>query len=89
MFTVIVIMLVGIVTGYLLRHRSLSGINKVVTALIWLLLFLLGIETGQNQRIIHSLPTLGVEALTIAIVCVIGSCIAAWLLWKYTDKKEE
>jgi uncharacterized membrane protein YbjE (DUF340 family) len=53
-------MFVGIVLGYLLRRQSLPWINKAITALIWLLLFLLGIEVGHNEQIIRSLPTLGV-----------------------------
>lgn len=89
MFTVIGIMFIGIGLGYLLRRQSLSWINKAITALIWLLLFLLGIEVGQNERIIRSLPTLGVEAFVIAIVCVLGSCVAAWGLWKYVNGRKE
>ena len=71
MFTVIGIMFLGIGVGYLMRRQSLSWINKAITALIWLLLFLLGIEVGHNEQIIRSLPTLGVEALAIALVCVL------------------
>lgn len=82
MFTVIGIMFAGIGIGYLLRHQSLPWTGKAITGLIWLLLFLLGIEVGHNEQIIHSLPTLGVEAFAIAIVCVLGSCISAWILWK-------
>ena len=89
MFTVIGIMFIGIGLGYLLRRQSLPWINKALTALIWLLLFLLGIEVGQNERIIRSLPTLGVEAFVIAIVCVLGSCVAAWGLWKYVNGRKE
>ena len=89
MFTVIGIMFIGIGSGYLLRHRSLPWINRAITALIWLLLFLLGIEVGNNEEIIRSLPTLGMEAFTIALVCVLGSCFAAWGLWKYVNKRKE
>ena len=90
MFTVIGIMFIGIGIGYLLRQKALPWINRAITFLIWLLLFLLGIEVGQNERIIRSLPTLGMEAFVIAIVCVLGSCLAAWGLWRYTqDRKEE
>ena len=89
MFTVIGIMFIGIGLGYLLRRESLPWISKAITALIWLLLFLLGIEVGQNERIIRSLPTLGVEAFVIAIVCVLGSCVAAWGLWKYVNGRKE
>lgn len=89
MFTVIGIMFVGIGIGYLLRHQSLPWIQKAITFLIWLLLFLLGLEVGQNEQVIRSLPTLGLEALVIAVVCVLGSCIAAWALWKRVSRRKE
>ena len=89
MFIVIGIMFAGIGIGYLMRRQSLTWINQTITALIWLLLFLLGIEVGHNEQIIRSLPTLGVEAFTIAIVCVLGSCLAAWGLWKYVNRRKE
>ena len=89
MFNVIGIMFGGIALGYLLRKQSLSWINRAIMTLIWLLLFLLGIEVGQNEQIIRSLPTLGMEAFIIAIVCVLGSCLTAWGLWKYTNRRKE
>ena len=89
MFPVIGIMFIGIGLGYLLRRQSLSWINKAITTLIWLLLFLLGIVVGHNEQIIRSLPTLGVEAFVIAIVGVLGSCIAAWALWKHVNGRKE
>jgi uncharacterized membrane protein YbjE (DUF340 family) len=89
MFIVIGIMFAGIGIGYLMRRQSLPWINQAITALIWLLLFLLGIEVGHNEQIIRSLSTLGVEAFTIAIVCVLGSCLAAWGLWKYVNRRKE
>ena len=89
MFTVIGIMFVGIGLGYLMRHHSLPWINKAITTLIWILLFLLGIEVGNNEEILRVLPTLGMEAFSIAIACVSGSCITAWALWKHINKKKE
>ena len=89
MFPVIGIMFIGIGLGYLLRHQSLPWKNRIITLLIWLLLFLLGMEVGQNEEIIRSLPTLGIEAFLIAIACVLGSCFTAWGLWKYTHGRKE
>lgn len=89
MFTVIGIMFAGIGIGYLMRRQSLLWINKIITVLIWLLLFLLGIEVGHNEQIIRSLTTLGIEAFSIAIACVLGSCITAWALWKFINHKKE
>lgn len=89
MFIVITIMFIGIGTGYLLRHHPLPWIQKFITLLIWLLLFLLGIEVGQNENVIRSLPTLGLEALIIAIVCISGSCICAQILWKRVSQRKK
>ena len=77
--------------GFLLRKQKLSGIHKVITVLIWLLLFLLGIDVGGNQKIINGLHTIGLEAIVITLAAVLGSVTAAWALWYvlYKRKKEE
>lgn len=51
MFIIIGIMLTGMLLGYLLRSKRLTWIHKVITLLIWLLLFLLGIDVGGNEAI--------------------------------------
>ena len=67
MFTVIGLMLGGMAIGFLLRRQKFSWINKVITSLIWVLLFLLGVEVGGNRQIVEGLATLGVEAFTITL----------------------
>lgn len=91
MFTIIGLMLTGMLLGFLLRKQKLSGIHKVITVLIWLLLFLLGIDVGGNQEIINGLHTIGLEAIVITLAAVLGSITAAWALWYvlYKRKKEE
>ena len=88
MFTVIGVMLGGMLIGFLLRRQGFSWIGKVITLLIWALLFLLGIEVGGNRRIVEGLATLGVEAFVITLACVLGSCILAWGLWYLLYKKK-
>ena len=36
----------------------------------------------------ESLPTLGVEAAVIAVVSLLGSCLAARLLWTVVRRRE-
>ena len=72
MFTVIGLMLGGMAIGFLLRRQEFSWINKVITSLIWVLLFLLGVEVGGNRQIVEGL----------------GSCIFAWGLWYLLYKKK-
>ena len=88
MFTVIGLMLGGICIGYLFRKVELKGIGKLITALIWVLLFLLGVEVGGNPQIIEGLATLGMEAVIITLASVLGSCVAAWGLWYFLYKRK-
>lgn len=88
MLKIVMIMLCGIGTGYLLRNKKMSFIGRVITALIWVLLFLLGIEVGANPRIINGLQTLGLEAIVLMIAGSLGSAIFAWALWRYVCRKE-
>lgn len=77
----------GILVGYVARKRKTAWLSRAITLLVWTLLFLMGIEVGGNERIIRALPTLGVEALVMAVMATLGSCVAAWLLWKYIARK--
>jgi len=69
MFIIIGIMLTGMLLGYLLRSKRLTWIHKVITLLIWLLLFLLGIDVGGNEAIVKGLHAIGLEALIITAAC--------------------
>lgn len=94
MFIIIGIMLTGMLIGYLLRSKRLTWIHKIITFLIWLLLFLLGIDVGGNEAIMKGLHTLGLEALIITSAAVIGSTLLAWGLWyllyiRNRDKEEK
>lgn len=89
MFTVISFMLGGVVIGALLRKRDCSWTSKAITVLIWLLLFLLGVEVGGNTKIIAALPALGLDAFAISVASTIGSCVCAWLLWRYIQKRRK
>lgn len=89
MFTIIGLMLTGMMVGYLLRKRNLSRIQQVVTGLIWVLLFLLGVEVGSNEAIVRGLHTIGLEAVVLTIGGTLGSVLAAWALWRMLGGKKE
>ena len=88
MLKIVMIMLCGIGTGYLLRNRKMGFIGRIITALIWVLLFLLGIEVGANPRIINGLQTLGLEAVVLTLGGSAGSVLFAWALWKYVSARQ-
>lgn len=79
-------MLTGVAAGYLLRRRFRLRIQGIITVLIWLLLFILGVEVGSDERIISALHTLGAEALLLAVGGTLGSVWAAWGLWRWAGR---
>ncbi|MBQ5888261.1 MAG: LysO family transporter [Bacteroidaceae bacterium] len=89
MFVVIAMMFSGIAFGYLMRRHRFTHIGKIIIFFIWTLLFVLGIEVGGNPNVMNSLHTLGIEALFIAGMSILGSAVAAMLLWKHVKKEEE
>ena len=89
MFIVILFMMAGILTGFIFRKKKFRFINAIILTLIWLLLFLLGVEVGFNEQVITQFPKLGFEALLIATFATLGSIIGARILMPpKTDKKE-
>lgn len=89
MFTVILVMLSGMLLGRLLRNRRMTFLPRVVMFLIWVLLFLLGVEVGANPEIIRNLKSLGVEAFVLAVAGTLGSAVQAWALWRYAERSGE
>ena len=89
MLTIIIIMFCGIELGRLLRHRKLPWLGVATNVLIWLLLFLLGIEVGNDDRIIRGIASLGLEALVIALAGLAGGAVLSLLLWRYTSKNRK
>lgn len=87
MLTIIFMMALGLAAGRLLRHRPTAWVAKVVTALVWLLLLLLGVEVGSNDMLIGNLHRLGIEALVIAAFATTGSVVASVLLWRRLQSK--
>jgi uncharacterized membrane protein YbjE (DUF340 family) len=81
MFIVIACMLAGILVGYLLRQRRIRFIHRIILTLIWLLLFLLGLEVGSNETVIRQFGSLGFEAFLLAFAGTLGSVLFAGLLW--------
>ena len=88
MFTIIGLVLTGMLLGYLVRKRDLKKVHPMITLLIWLLLFILGIEVGSNEEIIRGLHTIGYEAVVLTLGGTLGSVIAAWALWRDLYKRK-
>lgn len=89
MLIIIGIMLSGMLFGYLFRSKRITWIHKIITVLIWVLLFLLGIDVGSNEAIIKGLHTIGLEALIITLGAVAGSILCSWALWYFIYERHK
>jgi len=89
MLIIIVCILSGIIIGLILRQRFSMYIKKTITVLVWSLLFLLGLEIGHNPNVVNSISTIGLKAIVLAFLDVLGSAFAAWLLWHFVSKNQK
>lgn len=89
MLVIIGLMVAGIGLGWLFRHRRMSWLPHIITVLIWILLFLLGLEVGNNRQLLKSFSSLGIEAMVLALSATAGSVLAAWGLWYILYKRKK
>ena len=81
----------AMILGYALRNIGIiQKVHKLITPTIAVLLLLLGIGVGSNKTILENLSQLGVQALILAALGVLGSSLAAWATyhWFFKGKKQ-
>lgn len=89
-FIILGVMFVGVGLGFLLRKLDwLKHTSKTISYTIYLLLFLLGISVGSNEKIVDNLASLGSQALILALAGALGSALAAWAIYRWWFKQEE
>ena len=93
MFTVIICLGIGIITGILLHKIKWMAplLEKLTITAIYLLLFTLGLKAGLDKTITSQLHTLGFTALLISTFTLAGSVFMAWVTYKlfFKDKPNE
>lgn len=92
MFSIISILLAGIVIGHLLRDRKfLSHIEKSTSLTVFILLFVLGLSVGSNRLIVENLGRFGWQAAVLATLSLAGSIVAARIVYQlfFYQKGEE
>lgn len=89
MISIIATMLLGITVGFILRNNIKSTlINQLIFGVILLLLFLMGLSIGTDNKLISVLPSLGLQAIIISFFSTFGSIIAGWIIWIKLFKKK-
>ena len=89
MISIIATMLLGITVGFILRNTIKSTlINHLIFGVVLLLLFLMGLSIGTDNKLISVLPSLGLQAIIISFFSTFGSIIAGWIIWIKLFKKK-
>ena len=70
------------------RLEAGRAFRKAVSAVIWVMLFLLGAEIGMNRELLRSLSSIGLQALLFAAAGICGSVIASVLLYRLLFRKK-
>lgn len=89
MIVVLLFLWMSAVLGYLFRRHPLRWIAPLTTYIIWILLFLLGIEVGSNQQLTASLGSLGIESAIAAGFMVAGSSMGASLFHRNITRRQK
>lgn len=88
MFTVISVIVAGVVAGYLFKHISfLQKVEKSISWTVLLLLFVMGVSVGSNPLIIDNLWNFGWQAALFALFAIVGSLLASSMVFRLFFKK--
>ena len=81
MYIALSIMICGMLAGRILRGRlQAEALRRWIFLAIMLLLFLLGVAVGGNEKLVRDLPRLGGAALALALAALGGTLAFAALL---------
>jgi uncharacterized transporter YbjL len=88
MWIILGLLIGSMILGYFLQnHLNEKLLNQLLLFSIYLLLFLMGVNIGSNEQLIKNLSSLGWQALLLTIGAVIGSIIAAKILFYFWKRK--
>ena len=75
-------LVLGVPVGFLLRRKPLVVrlTDQVLTWSVRILLLLLGLALGADDRLMSQMDTIGARGVFISLCCVLGSLIGARLL---------
>lgn len=88
MFLIVLVLLIGMVGGFILRgrKRTLKILDRGMTAVIFILLFFLGLAFGSNEMLVKNFGRVGFTSALFSIGSVIGSVAVSslvfWLFFK-------
>ena len=89
MFTVILVLWCSAAAGYALHRYSVPQIGRLITWSVWLLLFLMGKEVGENPVLVQHIGRIGTEALVLALTTCAGCATLSAMVWKRLRRRRD
>ncbi|NLY23442.1 MAG: lysine exporter LysO family protein [Bacteroidales bacterium] len=88
MLSIFLCIISGVLAGYLLRNRRfVKYVGTLLSVVIMLLLFFLGVSVGINQQVVNNFAAIGMDALILTIGGTVGSLLCAKLIYQLFFKK--
>jgi uncharacterized membrane protein YbjE (DUF340 family) len=89
MLTVLLLMTTGILIGWFLhkKEKLLKISSELTNWAIYILLFLLGLSVGTNEKILSNFDQIGYLSILITVFAVTGSILVSWLTYILFFKK--
>ena len=86
--TYIILVVVGAFIGSRpsIRTRQLIWLGKLQFAALMILIVTLGVKLGANEEVISSLGQIGLSALLVTVLAMVGSLVAVTLLRRFVLK---
>ena len=84
MIIILFLMVSGVIFGIGFGKYPLTTkiTDKLLSLAIYVLLLLLGIAVGSNERIIKNLSSIGFHAFVITIGVISGSVAVSWVIYR-------
>lgn len=83
-------LILGIILGRsFLRSKKNDFLPRLITFIIWVLLFSLGLEVGSDSMVMSSLGTLGLSALGMSVASILGGVLMSVLLWRFIKRGKD
>jgi len=85
MISILLCIATGILTGYLFRKTGIvKYTGPLLSVVIMLLLFFLGVSVGSNKQVISNFSGIGLEALLLTVGGTLGSLLCAkWVFARF------
>lgn len=85
MFIAILLVFAGIPVGHIFRNNTHvhRWVRHMLTIVIWVLLFILGIKLGSDKALMNQIESLGLQGITIGCMSILGSLCVARVLGHY------